>query len=345
MRLKLLISTVLFLILSYSFFWYYMAGELEDTIEIWADEQKSKGLSFQYEESEISGFPYRLEFSFKNLKIIKTNGNRLPILFTSPRITWIAFPWRITHGVIFSEGGGLRIGRRRYPEMLVGFGKSRASVVLDPVMGKFQRASFVLEGVTWATGENAREGKQSRVRQVKLHIMRPAPPAQVHDMELPVQMKLYLEADDFDLMPDVFDNRMAQITIDLQLHGEELPDYSTGGLSLWRDYGGTLAVKNFEITSGKMHMELGGEVTLDQDLKPLGAFSGKLASVPQITAILSANPTFQQEPGRLVLQELNSMGRLAGNEDKEARDFAVSLQNGLLYLGSIATWELAPVVE
>lgn len=338
MRLKILAAIILCVVLGYVLFWYYMAGELEDRVEDWSDQQKSQGISVGFADSEIAGFPYRLELSFKNLKVIKTGQDELPVLFTSPRITYIAFPWRISHGVIVSEGGGLRIGRRRHPEMLMGFGKSRASLVMDPVSGEFQRASFVLAGVTWAAGQNARNQEPSRAGEVKLHLMRPASAGQSNEMELPVQMKLYLEVNELDLMRTDFEDKLEQVKIDLQLHGEEFPGYSRESLALWRDHGGTLAVKNIAVTSGDMDIELGGEVTLDQDLKPLGAFSAKLHA-----AALATYPLFQGAPGKLILQELDSMRQQQA--DKETVDLAISLQGGLLYFGSIPVYELAPIVE
>lgn len=354
MRLKILVSTVLVLVLGYSFFWYYMAGELEDRIEAWVSEQKFRGLSIRYEDLEINGFPYRMELALNKLQVIKTGRDKLPILFTSPHITLVAFPWKINHGVIFSDGGALRIGSRRHPELTMTFGKTRSSVILDfanlklsnlkfPNL-KFQRASFVIEKVTWTMGRV----KPSEAREVKIHIMRPAPSGEAGNMELPIQMKLYLEAKDviaWEIPVGIFGKKADQIKIDLQLHGQGLPDYSKDSLASWRDNGGTLAVKNFVVTSGKMDIELDGEVTLDQDLKPLGAFSAKVHGIDHIVDILSGHSAFQMAPGNMILQELERMNRLEQKGGKKALDLAISLQGGLLFLGPIPVYELEPVVE
>jgi len=170
MRLKILASFIIFLVLGYSLFWYYMAGEVEDRIEGWVSEQKTRGLSIRYEDLEINGFPYRMELSLNKLRVIRTGRNALPVVFTSPHITLVAFPWNINHGVIISDGGDIRLGNRRYPELAMTFGKTRSSVMIDFINRKFQRASFVIEKVTWTAGK----AKPSEAQQVKLHIMRPA---------------------------------------------------------------------------------------------------------------------------------------------------------------------------
>ncbi|PCI48909.1 MAG: hypothetical protein COB49_05615, partial [Alphaproteobacteria bacterium] len=251
MRLRILVTAVLLLILSYSFFWYYMAGEVEDRIEVWVSQQKSRGLSIRYEDLEINGFPYRLELSLTGLRVIKAGRGKLPLLVTFPHMTLVAFPWKINHGVIVSDGGTLRVGRRRHPALTMDFGKIRASVIIDLTHRKFQRASLIIKKLTWTTGG----AELSGAGQVKLHIMKPAPSGEAENMELPLQMKLYLEAEDViarEIPVGIFGRTADQVKIDLQLHGEEFPAYSKDSLALWRDNGGTLTIKNFAITSGKM---------------------------------------------------------------------------------------------
>ncbi len=344
MRLKILVSSFLFIILGYSFFWYYMAGELEDRIEVWVSDQKSQGLSISYQDLDIAGFPYRMELTLKKLRIVKSGRHKIPLLFTSPHITLVAFPWKINHGVIISDGGDLRIGSRRRPVSNMAFGKTRASVIINLASQKFQRASMVIEKLSWTSEET----NPSEARQVKLHIMRPAPSGDTGNMELPIQMKLYLEARNViarEIPVGVFGKKADLVKIDLQLHGTELPNYAKNSLISWRDNGGTMAVKNLEVTSGEMDIELEGEVTLDQDMKPLGAFSTTIHGIDHMVTILSAYSEFQTEPGNMILQELERMNQLDKKGGKKALDLSISLQGGLLFLGPIPVYELESVVE
>lgn len=317
MRLKIMVSTVLAVVLGYSLFWYYMAGEVEDRVEDWVSAQKSQGLSVRYEDLEINGFPYRMELSLNKLRVIKTGRNKPPVLLTTPHITLVAFPWKLNHGVIIAKGGALRIGSRRDPELAMTFGKTRSSVVIDLDSGKFQNASFVIKKINWTTGGDA----LSEAQQVKLHILRPAQSQGTGNMELPTQIKLYLEADNVishEFPAGIFSEKADQIKIDLQVNGDRLPTYSKESLGAWRDSGGTLAIKNFEVTAGEIKIELSGEITLDQDLKPLGAFSAKIRGMDNISTAQGGNKT---------------------------QEMSISLQNGLLYMGPVPVYELSPVVE
>ncbi|PCJ36423.1 MAG: hypothetical protein COA93_01270 [Alphaproteobacteria bacterium] len=351
MRLKVLASAVLVLILGYVFFWHYMAGEIEEKFGHWASQQKSKGISVNYKDLEISGFPYRMQLSLNDLRIVKTGPEKPPISVISPHVMLVAFPWNINHGVIFSDGATVRIGSRRNPTLSLNIGKTRASANIDILNRRFQRASFVMEDVSWGGGKSV---KRSSAKEVKFHIMRPESlkvPVPSNDMELPILMKIYLEASDVvaqEIPVGIFGKKADQIKIDLQFHGEKIPDFSKESLGAWRDAGGTVDVKNISVLSGEMDLILDGEATLDQDLKPLGAFAAKIHGIDHIVTILSGHSAFQQEPGAMILQELRRMSKQDGareNQRKDTLDLAISLQGGLLFLGPIPVYELGPVVE
>lgn len=348
MRLKILVSAVLVVVLGYSFFWYYMAGELEDRIEAWVSGQKSRGLSIRYDDLEINGFPYRMELRLIKLKVIRTGQGKTPILMTSPQITLVAFPWKLNHGVIIGEGGTLRIGNRRKPDLTMTLGKIRASVLIDFASRQFQQASLIIEKVTWTTGQTSGKSTPSEAHQIKLHLLRPAPSVDGSEMELPVQVKLYGEAQDViaqEIPVGIFGKKADQVKIDLQLQGESLPTYTLDSLAEWRDKGGTLTVNTFEIRSGEMDIELDGEVALDMDMKPLGAFSAKIHGIDHIVGILAQLAEFQMPPANMILEELTRMNQPEGAGDRKAMDLAISLQGGLLFLGPIPVLELSPVVK
>lgn len=349
MRLRILISTVLFAIMGYSLFWYYMAGEVEDRIDTWVGQQSPDGLRVGYDDIEITGFPYRMEITLKSVEISqKRAGNRPAFLYGSPAVIFVAFPWKINHGIIMSRSGRLQVGSRRNPEIDMTIGKLRASLVADLATRTITRASFVVDKVTWRTGHGRRKAKLSEAHEVKIHMLRPGAQAAGDTMELPEQMRLYLQAKDViaqNLPVGIFGKKADQVKIDLRLHGENLPRYTQDSLSRWRDTGGTLAVKNIEVKSGEMDIDLNGEVTLDQDLKPLGAFSAKVHGIDHMVSILSGHSAFQAAPGNMILQELEQMNKVEAEGGKKAFTLSISLQSGLLFLGPIPVYELDPVVK
>jgi len=351
MRLKILASTVLAVVLGYTLFWHYMAGEVEERIELWVKDQQSRGISIHYKDLEISGFPYRMELTLTALNVAKAGGNTAPVLIKSPAVTLVAFPWKINHGVIIGKGGEIRIGGRNRPKMELTFAGVRSSVVVDLGRRVFEQASFVLSDLSWTSGKPAGSPRKSTAREVRLHILKPAAASSSGDMELPVQMKIYLEASDVvaqEIPVGIFGRKADKLKVDLQLHGKKFPPFTRDGLGQWRDTGGTLAVNNVEIMSGEMDLQLAGEASLDQELKPLGAFSSTIYGVDHIVNILAGHSAFQKEPGNMILEELRRMSKVeqaGARQGRQAIDLAISLQGGLLFLGPIPVYELDPVVE
>jgi len=349
MRLKILVTITLLLVLGYSFFWYYMAGEAEDRIENWTSRQKLHGVNISYKKLEISGFPSRMEFTLKGLTVATAGRGKFPLFFSSPAITMVAFPWKINQIVVISDGGRLRAGTRRPSRLAATFGKSRSSLLIDMADGRFQRFSLIVQDINWMSGRR----KPSSAQEMRLHMMRPAAdsPSSAADMELPLLMKVYFEARDVTLggLPvAAFGNKVDQAEIDLRIHGENIPAYSVDSLSRWRDRGGTFVVKNLEVKSAKIGLELNGEGTLDNHLRPLGAFSSRIYGINQIVDILSRRATFLSPTGKMLLQELKKMSKT--EEDgpyggEKALDLALSLQGGMLFFGPIPVYELPPVIE
>jgi len=355
MRLRILISTVLLLVLGYSFFWFYMAGEVEDRIESFVRLQKPKGILIRYQGLDISGFPYRMDIGLKGVEVTYVAQGKRPVFLSSPQITFIAFPWKITQGVIFSKGSDIRIGHKNDPILHMVIGAVRASALVDLETHSVTKASFIIDKIAWPAGPSSPHGETYEAHDVKLHILRPALPENTDTMELPVQMKVYLEArniiskENFQDMPSaLFVKKINQLRVDLQIHGSTMPSYSKDSLGAWRDEGGTLSLNILEITSGDMDIETNGEVTLDQDFKPLGAFSTKVHGLSHIIEILAQQPAFKEGPGSELLQDLKRLNRGApaeGTQEKNVVEMALSLQSGMLYIGSVPVLDLKAVVE
>lgn len=351
MRLKVLGAVIGAGVVGYVFFWHYMAGEVEDQIESLVRQQKNNGVSIQYEDLEITGFPYRMELTLTDLKVIKTGSGRRTVRGEIGNVTLVAFPWKINHGVIVSDGGTVRIGGRRSPDFTAVFGKTRASVVVDITGRRVAQASFVLADLTWGAGREKQNNPRSRAEDVKIHLLLPQALASENSMELPLQAKIYLEAKDVEAQEvpvGVFGKKADSVKVDLSLHGEQMPQYEMSSLVQWRDSGGTLAVKNIEIMSGAMDLQLSGEASLDQNLMPLGAFSSTIHGVKHITQVLSGHSAFQQGPASQILAELDKMSvpeESGPHKGEAALKLPVSLQGGLLFLGPIPVLELSPVIE
>jgi len=352
MRLKILVTVFLLSIVSYSLFLYYMVGEVETRIDarvkLWAARQTSPELRVTYKDMKITGFPGRIKLTLRELKI--TTGNGRTDVVSLPSVTMAALPWSIYHIAITSDGGTIRLGDISRSGLTLTFGRTRASVLTDPASQRFRRISVISQALNWTSGHN---GPASSAQNARLNLLWPsnARGQATTGMELPLLIKLYFAARDVTfrgLRGAAAGRKIDQAAINLQLRGKKLPAFSPDSLSRWRDSGGTLVVTGLTLKSGKISISLNGEVALDQQLKPLGAFSAKIDGITDIINILSAQTTPLPPTGKILLRQLRQMatsGNMPSRSGKKTADIAISLQNGMVFFGPVPIYKLTPVVK
>lgn len=341
MRFKWLVGAVLLVIGSYTAFWFVLASKVEEKILALIDEQRAHGLGIFYDDLSVEGFPYQIALKVSALKIHLPEMLDIDI----PEITIVAQPWNLSHAVIMTDFIDVDYGQGAFGVALDGF---KASVIVDRDRMRPERTSLFSKEVHWKYGTG---GEVSVAHRVNLHLRRPDTSGEVESIDLPVLGEFLLTAHQItapDLPVGVFGNTADSFRLESAFHARRLPDYTPSSLSAWRDEGGTIAVRKFEIISGEMSLGLDGDVTLDQDFKPLGAFSARIRGMDQIVSILSQHGAFMHEPGDALLEELRQMGQIQKDglhKGEKILPLSISLQNGLLILGPIPVYELPAVIE
>lgn len=342
MRFNVLVAGVLLVIGSYVLFWFVLASKVEDKILALIDEKRNQGIGIFYDDLTIGGFPYQIAPKVQALRIHLPEGLDIDI----PEITFVIQPWNLTKGKIMTDFIDVDYGEGTFKVAFDGF---QASVATDRERRRLERMSLYAKKMRWQYGFSP---VASEAHRVNLHLRRPTISGEeVETIDLPVLGEFQLKAHQItapDLPVSVFGKTADSFTLESAFHARRFPDYSMSSLSAWRDDGGTLAVRKFEVISGKMSLELDGDVTLDQDFKPLGAFSARIRGVDQIISILSRHGAFMREPGDALLEELKQMGEIQKeglHKGEKMLPLSISLQNGLLILGPIPIYELPAVIE
>ncbi|WP_321395098.1 DUF2125 domain-containing protein [Emcibacter sp.] len=348
MRFKALVITVLVVVGAYSAFWFYLAGKIEEKARIWIAAQESKGVRTFYGDLSVEGFPYKIVLKLSGLRVTLpselTRRGEVNVAF--PELAVVAFPWKLTHAVVSSAYGDISIGSLETPDMTLSLDGVKSSLILDRDSRRLERLSLAVDRMSWAYSGTGERMPPSEARDVHLHVRRAlnAPEGQ-EAMELPALLETFFTAKDVvahEIPVGIFGRKADSIQLHAILHGSRFPRYTYEDLAEWRDEGGTLAIRKLDLRSGKMDFTMNGDVSLDQDLKPLGAFSSQIRGLDHIVAVLSGHPAFQQEPGDMILEELKNMGVSDGGEEK-VLPLSISLQNGLVFVGPIPVYELKPL--
>jgi hypothetical protein len=114
-------------------------------------------------------------------------------------------------------------------------------------------------------------------------------------------------------------------------------------IAAWRDSGGTVELNNLRIVAGQMAANGSGTLALDQELQPMGGFSGSVEGYDQIMAALVANGQMQASDAGLARLGLAMLAK-AGPDGRPEIKTSFTIQNGEMFLGPAKLGRLPRIV-
>ncbi|MGF1609398.1 MAG: DUF2125 domain-containing protein [Kiloniellales bacterium] len=322
-------------------YWHWAAERLETAIAEWTAAQRERGYEIAYDGPLIEGFPTRLAARFDAPKISSPgaasgDGWR----WAGPPVAGEAKLWApLTIELRFPGRHEIarRVGGVELPATLAA--KTAAAVIELGIDGHVERAHLTLIDPSWddpVTGQIT--AKQllaafgsplaaGRARQDYLPLM-----AVIHRLELPEHLQTPLG------------RRVPEVRIDAMLRGTPPPGPPPAALAAWRDAGGVLELHNGVLQWGPLTLSGDGTLTLDQELRPLGALSARIRGLG--AALDKFADAGLIERGQAIAIELAATA-LAGERDESGEQVVVlplTLQDGWLYLGPVRLFPLSPVL-
>ncbi len=346
MRFKFIIVSVLVLIAAYSAFWFKVANEVKKSTLEWIEAQKNSAddLKVFVGDIDVTGFPYKIAVSASSLNVIISAGDysALPIFATFPNVSVVYQPWKPCHGVIVTDYFDVVIGDIENPQTSVAFEGVKSSVILDTDTMALNSLSIMAENVSWHAGAPSENGEISFMDHPEFHLRKYLSGINgQNSYDLPVNKAIYFKANNAvinEFKSNLLGKNADQIIIETILHANQMPQYSVASLSKWRDEGGTLTIRTFEYGNKESRVKLSGDVTLDENLKPLGAFDVQISNIHQFLENLS------QSQGLLKTAQSFINSQSSNQAQTKELPLSLSLQNGFLYVGPIQVIALSPVI-
>ena len=100
----------------------------------------------------------------------------------------------------------------------------------------------------------------------------------------------------------------------------------------WRNDGGTVELENLRLRWGDMEINGSGTLALDNDLQPIGGFSGGVAGFDQLLNALVASGRVKASDARVARLALAMLAK-AGPDGRPEISTSLTIQNGEMYLG------------
>lgn len=342
MSRRLLVSLVLLAVATslLSGLWYWGTGLMLARLDDWAQARRAEGIAVSWQKIERDGFPL-------------TIAGRI----TAPAITH-PLGWRWSGAALRTETTLARLDRYA----LQALGEQRlswpgmpetqtpASLIAREARGE---VSFGFDGQAewleitlkdWKAkgpfkgGEMAGDGSEIRIERADDDLGYPegalgSTEVRVRRLVLPPEMEAPLG------------NEVALLDLQAVLTGKsgDLKATPREILAKWRDTGGTLDVTQLALDWGPLTVKGDGRVTLDEEFRPLGAFSlkvkglGKTLDLLARKGLIEGSAAFALQAGSLAL------GKVDPEDGRSEIQLPLTLQNGWLSLGPLQILKLKPL--
>jgi hypothetical protein len=335
MRYLLLLVLVVAAMIGYTIYWFTLADWLERASGRWIAARQSEGYRIGDTGRSVSGFPGRLTLTVTKPAIGRDgdsswdwHGEQLIIHLQPWDFNHLIFEVAPVNDFAWSYRGTRHQGRLETQHVL-------ASVILSD--GKIERTAADLTGVVW-TGDDL--DAPLRIGRLQLHERRnhgeePARP--------PGSMAIAVQADAL-TMPPAMAGPLGPSVPTSQVAATLTNPLPQGldGLAAWRDDGGTVTFDAIAVVWGPLDARGSGTLTLDKEMRPLGAFAAEIRGFNgTIDALVRAGLL---RPNAAVTAKI-ALGLLATHDDdgNQVLKAPVTAQDGRLYVGPVALLRLSPL--
>ncbi len=320
-----------------SIYWVWAAERIGLAIAEWTEEQRARGYDIAYRDPEIGGFPAKLSVRIAEPRITAPQGWSWSggaiagqAAFWRPRVLELTLPRR--QKLVAPWGGRLH-------ELALEAADARGLIQLGSG-GWLQTATVEMTDLTLT--ESA--AWTLRAERFRHDLTRRLPTVESTD---DWTLVLYGEVIKLQL-PEAavspFGRTIDRLSMNAVLLGFIPAGEPAAALAEWRDSGGLLDFRELMLTWGDLDARATGTATLDERLRPQGAFTARIAGLPEALDTLARQGLIQ--PAAAMAFKLSALA-FAKNRDETGRtvvEVPITLQDGLFYLGPVAIFSLAPVL-
>ncbi len=324
-------AMVVLTVAALAIYWLWAAGQVRTAIAQWAETQRAEGYDITYAGPEVRGFPIRLAVRLDDPRIAAPHG------------------WRWSGAAIAGEAAFwqpllLRLTLPRQQDLVAIWRGHERTLQLDAAradgMVRFDTRGQAVTATMDMADVTVREASGGSLRASRLH----------HEVTRPPngdsRMQVRGEIDDLILpeAPSPFPETVEHLAYRADLIGEIPSGEPAAALAAWRDAGGLLEVSDLSLTWGPLAVRADGTAALDELLRPQGAFSARIAGLPEMLDALVAQGAMK--PGAAAALRLAVL-TLADGRDPNGRPIVrlpVTLQDGRVFLGPAPLARLDPVL-
>ncbi len=317
-------------------YWVWASRGLDAELARWTEKRRAEGFTIEYVEPEIGGFPLALDTVIADPVVARPVGWRWDgQALRGETPLWAPNRLRLTftglHRLSHPESGPSAT-----VEAQAEAATADARVQVDGEPESFQAD---LAGLSVSN-------EVSGTLQVAALTAAYGPPGLGYDGK----PKIPLSADLVEVtLPErlerPFGRQVAQSSLLAELNRPPPWKWTPEALEDWRKAGGKMEVERFAIVWGPIELAATGTVTVDRQLRPLGAFDAKVIGLSESLDALAAAGAIPQDQVFALQLLLLALSSETDAQGRKVLEVPFSLQQGRLFLGPIPLAELDPVVR
>jgi hypothetical protein len=317
-------AALLVLLGAYSTYWVIVARGIEHEIAVRAQSMRERQVDVAWQAIGIAGFPIEFRVDLTNAalrdrSLVPAPELRVPALFAS------AAPWDLDDWRLVAPGG-------LSADLAGAGGRPPLQLTADSVDGAVAFAPAI-GGRLWLRLQNASAdiGEKVDVGAADAWITLPARPPRQHT-EPNFGIAADMHAVQLPLAARALGETIDELAFGLTVKGALPSGNLVQSVAAWRDAGGTVELDNLALKWGELGATATGTMALDQDLQPIGGFSGAIEGYDRIIrALVQAG---RMRPGEAGLAQLAlTMLAKAGPDGRPQIATSFTIQNGQMFLG------------
>jgi hypothetical protein len=308
----------------YTAYWFLVARRIEAGIVDWALSQRADKIDFSWQKMRVSGYPAMFRVDLGSAALRDGAITPSPELHI-PALSGTAHPWDFADWRLAAPEGftaDFAAAGRGAPAKLI-------AQTADGVVSIQPEGGWTL----WLTVRDTTVEAGDPVIVGSARAMLTAPSRPSRGQADPV-MTLAVEASQIKLsaaiapLGDTIDELDFTATEKGAIPSGKLAD----AVAAWRDAGGKIELDNLRLRWGALDATATGTIALDQELQPIGRFSGAIQGYDQILTALVQNGQMRASDASVARIALTFLAK-AGLDGKPEIRTAFTIQNGQMFLG------------
>jgi hypothetical protein len=309
---------------AYAAYWFVVAGQIKDNFVAWAQSARADKIDVSWQKMRVTGFPvaFRIELETSALRdgaVSPSPELRIPMLSGAAR-PWGFASWRLAAREGLSAelaGAGERASLKVTAQIADGV------VLIGPEEG--WNLWLRLQDMS------AEAADRVRINSADAWITVPPKAPQAHTdptLGLAVNARQVQLSAAIGPLRDTVDDLAFGVTVRGSISNGKLAQAAAA----WRNAGGTIELDNLHLRWGGLGATATGTIALDQELQPIGGFSGTIQGYDQILTALVQSGQMRATDAGLARIALTMLAN-PGPDGKPEIKTAFTVQNGQMYLG------------